>query len=179
MIQLFIYIHFLIPFHYRLLQDIGYSSLCYTIIFKVTQSCLILCNPIGLYSPWNSPGQNAGAGSLSLLPGHLPNPGIKPRSPALQVDSLPSEPPGKPKNTGVGGLSLLQKDLPNPGIEPRSPELQADSFPAEPPGKPKNTGVGSLSLLQGIFPTQKSNQGLLHCRQILYQLSYQGSPSHV
>ena len=34
-----------------------------------------------------------------------------------------------------------------------------------------------LSLLQGIFPTQKSNQGLLHCRQILYQLSYQGSQS--
>ena len=42
-------------------------------------------------------------------------------------------------------------------------------------GKPKITGVGSLSLLQGIFPTQESNQGLLHCRQILYQLSYQGS----
>ena len=39
-------------------------------------------------------------------------------------------------------------------------------------GKPKNTGVGSLSLLQGIFLTQKSNWGLLHCRQILYQLSY-------
>ena len=35
------------------------------------------------------------------------------------------------------------------------------------------TGVGSLSLLQGIFPTQESNQGLLHCRQILYQVSYE------
>ena len=40
----------------------------------------------------------------------------------------------------------------------------------------QNTGVGSLSLLQGIFPTQESNQGLLNCRQILYQLRYQGSP---
>ena len=40
----------------------------------------------------------------------------------------------------------------------------------------KNTGVDSLSLLQGIFPTQDSNWGLLHCRQILYQLSYQGNP---
>ena len=39
----------------------------------------------------------------------------------------------------------------------------------------QNTGVGSLSLLQGTFPTQESNQGLLHCGQILYQLSYQGS----
>jgi len=36
--------------------------------------------------------------------------------------------------------------------------------------------VGSLSLLQGIFPTQGSNPGLPHCRQILYQLSHQGSP---
>ena len=69
----------------------------------------------------------------------------------------------------------LSGDLPNPGIEPRSPALQADSLPAEPWGKPKNTGVGSLSLLQGIFPTQESNRGLLHCRQILHQLSHQGS----
>ena len=38
----------------------------------------------------------------------------------------------------------------------------------------QNTGVGSLSLLQQMFPTQKSNPGLRHCRQILYQLSYQG-----
>ena len=40
----------------------------------------------------------------------------------------------------------------------------------------QNTGVGSLSLLQGIFQTQELNPGLLHCRQILYQLSYKGSP---
>ena len=66
-------------------------------------------------------------------------------------------------------------DLPNPGIEPSSPAFQADSLPAEPQGKPKNIGVGSLSLLQRIFPTQESNKGLLHCRWILYQLSYQGS----
>ena len=67
-------------------------------------------------------------------------------------------------------------DLPSPGIEPRSPTLQADSLPSEPPGKPKNIVVGSLSLLQGGFPTQGSNQGILHCRQILYQRSYRGSP---
>ena len=42
------------------------------------------------------------------LPGDLPNPEIEPRSSTLQVDSLPSEPPGKPKNTGVGTLYLLQ-----------------------------------------------------------------------
>ena len=48
---------------------------------------------------------------------------------------------------------------------------------AEPPGKPKNARVGSLSLLQQIFPIQESNHGLLHCRQILYPLSYMGSPN--
>ena len=40
----------------------------------------------------------------------------------------------------------------------------------------QDTEVGSLSLLQGIFPTQWSNPGLPHCRQILYQLSHKGSP---
>ena len=60
------------------------------------------------------------------------------------------------------------------GIESRSPTLQGDS-PAEPQGKPKNTGVGSLSFLQQIFTTQELNQGLLHCKWIYHQLSYQGS----
>ena len=45
-------------------------------------------------------------------PGDLPNPGTEPRVPTLQADSLPSEPPGKPKNTGVGSLSLLQGIFP-------------------------------------------------------------------
>ena len=93
--------------------------------------------PYGLYSPWNSLGQN----------------------------------------TGVGSLSLLQGIFPTPWVKPKSPPLQTDSLPAKPQGKPKNTGVDSLSLLQQIFPTQESNRGLLHHGQILYQLSYQGSPS--
>ena len=63
---------------------------------KVAQSCPTLCDPMDYYSPWNSPGQNA--------------------------------------------------------------------------------GVSSLSLLQGIFPTQGLNPCLLHCRQILYQLSHRKSP---
>ena len=42
----------------------------------------------------------------------------------------------------------------------------------------KNTGVNSCSILQGIFPTQGSNSGLLHCRQILYHLSHQGKPKN-
>ena len=86
--------------------------------------------------------------------------------------SVHGDSPGE--NTGVGyippgGLSDL-------GIKPRSPPFQADSLPSEPSGKPKNTGVGSLSLLQQIFLTQESNQGLLHCRRILYHLSSLESP---
>ena len=42
-----------------------------------------------------------------------------------------------------------------------------------------NTGVGSHFLLQGIFLTQGLNPALLHCRQILYLLSYQGSPGMI
>ena len=61
--------------------------------------------------------------------------------------------------------------------QPSFPALQVASLPSEPPGMPKSTGVGSLSLLQGIFLAQGLNQGLLHCRWILYQLSHQGSPS--
>ena len=74
----------------------------------------------------------------------------------------------------MGSLSLLQGIFPTQELG--TPELQADSLPAELPGKPKNTGVDSLFLLQQIFPTQGSIPGLLHCRQILYQLSHMGSP---
>ena len=74
---------------------------------KVTELCLTL-QPHGLYSPWNSPGQNTGVGNRSLLQS-LPNPGIGLGSPALQVASLPTEPQGKPKSTGAGSLSLLQR----------------------------------------------------------------------
>ena len=45
---------------------------------------------------------------IAMPSGDLPNPGIEPRSPTLQVDYLPSEPPGKPKNTGMSSLSLFQ-----------------------------------------------------------------------
>ena len=63
-------------------------------------------------------------------PGDLPNPGTEPRSPALQADSLLSEPAG---NTGVGSLSLLQGIFPTQESKLGSPALQADSLPAEHP----------------------------------------------
>ena len=88
---------------------------------------------------------------------------------------------------GILQARILEKPLPlpspgglaNPEIKPRSPALQVDSLAAEPPGKPKNTVVGSLSLFQWILWTQELNQGLLHCRWILYQLNYQESLLYV
>ena len=68
-------------------------------------------------------------------PEDLPNIGTEPRSPALQADSLPSEPPGKPKNTGVGRLSLLQGNFPTKELN------WVDLVPAELPGKPKSAIV--------------------------------------
>ena len=59
-------------------------------------------------------------------------------------------------------------------VMPNSLQPQGLYSPRSSPGQ--NTGVDSHSLLQGIFPSQRSNPGLLHCRQILYQLSHQGSP---
>ena len=70
----------------------------------------------------------------------------------------------------------LPGDLPNTGIELRSLILQDDSLLSEPPGKLKITGVGGwLIPSPGDLPNPRIEPGLLHCRLILYQLSYQGS----
>ena len=65
--------------------------------------------PQGLYALWNSPGQNTGVGSLSLLQGIFPTQGSNPGLPHCRRNSLPAEPQRKPKNTEVGSLSLLQE----------------------------------------------------------------------
>ena len=57
--------------------------------------------------------------------------------------------------------------------DPMDCSLPGSCVHGDSPGK--NTGVGCHALLQGIFPTQGSNSGLPHCRQILYHLSRQGS----
>ena len=69
------------------------------------------------------------SGEPFLSPVDLPNPGIEPRSPTLQADSLLAESPGKPKNTRVGSLSLLQRIF-------LTQELNWDSVPTELSGKP-------------------------------------------
>ena len=99
--------------------------------------------------------------------------------------------------TGQGSGEDLLQELANGGkrhlLNPKSCALLClvaqlcptlfDSMDCSPPGSSvhgdspsKNTGVGCHSLLQGIFPTQGSNPGVLHCRHILYHLSHQGSP---
>ena len=110
---------------------------------KVTQSSLTLCYPkeFSRSEYWSG---------YFPSPGCSPNPGIEPRSPALQVDSLPAEPQGKPKNTAVGSLTLSPTDLPNPEIELGSPALQACSLSTELSGKPSKGQ--KLSLFQIPVP---------------------------
>ena len=69
-------------------------------------------------------------------PGNLLNPGIKPRSPALQADSLPSESPGKPKYIRVNSLSLLQRIFPTQGL---NLHWQVGSLPLGHQGSPRLT----------------------------------------
>ena len=94
-----------------------------------TQSCpalcdLVDCSPPGSSIHGNPPGKNTGVGSHALLQGNLPSPGIKPRSPTLQEDSLAAEPQAKPKNTGVGSLSLLQRIFPSQESNPGFPHCR-------------------------------------------------------
>ena len=71
---------------------------------EVIQTCLTFCDPMDCILQ---------ARILEWVPVPFSRgssqPGIEPRSPTLQENSLPTEPPGKPKNTGVGSLSLLQQ----------------------------------------------------------------------
>ena len=67
---------------------------------SAAQLCPIVCDPMQparLLCPWDFPSKNTRVErAVFPSPGDLPNPGIEPRSPALQVDLLPSESPGKP-----------------------------------------------------------------------------------
>ena len=75
---------------------------------KVAQSCPTLCDPMNCIVPGILQARRWSRQPFPS-PEVLPDPGIKPRSPALQADSLPAELQGKPENTGVGRLFLLQR----------------------------------------------------------------------
>ena len=102
---------------------------------SVMSTCL---GPCGLYSPWNSLGQNTGVVAVPFPRG--------------------SSQPGHPTQASC---------------------ISGRFFTSWATREAKNSGACGLSLLQWIFPTQESNQSLLHCRRILYQLSYQGSPKQL
>ena len=73
---------------------------CAMLSCLVAQLCLTLCDPMDCSPPGTSvhgdfPGKNSGVGCHALLQGNLPSPGVEARSPALPVDSLPVELPGK------------------------------------------------------------------------------------
>ena len=86
-----------------------------------------------------------------------------------------TQPPGKPSLKGQMNIKqLITQGSESHSVVSDSLRPHGLSSPWNSPGQ--NTGVGSHSLFQGIFPTQGSNPGLPHCRQILYQLSHQGSP---
>ena len=87
------------------------------ILTVLVQACLTLCDPMDCSPPGstvrgNFPGKNARVGCHALLQGIFRTQESKHRSPAVQVDSLLSEPLGKPKNTGVGNLSSSKSSWP-------------------------------------------------------------------
>ena len=75
---------------------------------KVAQLCLTLCDPIDYIVHGILQARILEWVAIPFS-GDLTNPEIKPRSPTLQADPLPAEPPRKPKNTGVGNLSVFQR----------------------------------------------------------------------
>ena len=74
---------------------------------KVAQSCPTLCDPMDYILHGILQARILEWVAVTFSRGSS-NPGIEPRSPSLQADSLPAESQGKPKNTGMGSLSLLQ-----------------------------------------------------------------------
>ena len=102
---------------------------------KVTHSCPTLWDPNGLNSPWNSPGQNTGMGSRSLLQGIFPTQGLNPGLPHYKWILYQLSHKGSLR-TWEWVAYPFSVDLPDPGIKPGSPALQVDSLPTELPGKP-------------------------------------------
>ena len=97
------------------------------------------------------------------LPGDLPNPGIKPTCPALQVNSLPLSHQGSPDRV-IGGSGLVAKSY----STFVTPWTVACHGPLSMGLSRQDTGVGCPFFLQGIFLTQGLNLGLAYHRQILY-----------
>ena len=129
------------------------------------ESCSVVFDslrPHGLYSPWNSPGQNTGVGSHSLLQGIFPTQESNLGPLHWEHRVLVTAPPGKSQGilkSMIKFQSVLHTDQAWLRGEHESGSVMSDSLrphglysPWNSPGQ--NTGVGSLSLLQRIFLTQ-------------------------
>ena len=130
---------------------------------STTESCSTVSDslwPHELYSPWNSPSQNTGVGSLSLLQGIFPTQGSNPGLPHCRQILYHQKPERKWSHSVVSDSLWPHGLLPTRLL-----------CPWDWPGK--NTGVGCNFLLQEIFLIQGLNPGLPHCRQMLYRLSHQ------
>ena len=106
---------------------------------KWSESHLVMSDslqPHGLYSPWNSSGQNTGVGSLSLLQGIFPTQGLNPGLPHWRQIFLSVEPQGKPKNTEVGCHALLKWIFPTQGLNPGLPHCRQILYPLNHQGSP-------------------------------------------
>ena len=85
-----------------------------------------------------------------------------------------SNPAERPNRRAVYACARHVTSVVSDSLQPYGPYPARLLCPWDSPGK--NAGVRCHALFQGIFPTQGSNLGLQHCRQILHHLSHQGSP---
>ena len=158
-------------------EDSGQSS-------SESLSCVWLLRPHGLLltrvlCPRDSPGKNTGVGCHGLLQGIFLTQGSNPClfvSPALAGTFFTTRATWHHSNYSLyinNSLAPFERVLSHSAVlDPLKPHaLQPTRLPCSWTFPGKKTRVG----IQGIFPTQELNPGLLHCRQILYQLSYTGS----
>ena len=135
------------------------------------------CSPPGSFVHGNSPGKNTGVGCHALLQGIFPTQGINPGLPHCRQILYHLSHQGSPIIV-AGKIQSLHFSLVAQSCltlcEPMNCSLPGSSVHGNSPGK--NTGVGCHAFLQGIFLTQGSNLGLMHCRKILYHLSHQSYP---
>ena len=106
-------------------------------MYSKSESCSVLSDslqPCGLYSPWDSPGQNTGVGSLYLLQGIFATQGSNPGFPHCRL-ILYQQCHREVQECWSWQPSLSPVDLPDSGIEPGSPALQVYSLPTELCGK--------------------------------------------
>ena len=128
-----------------------------------------------IYSPWNSPSQNTGVDSLSLLQRIFLTQGLNQGLPRCRWILYQQNHQGSPRILEWVAYPFSSGSS-WPRDQARVSHIAGGFLTSWATREAQETGVGSLSLLQWIFLTEGSNQSLLHCRRILYQLSYQGRP---